>query len=386
MAAGAVSAQEVADALEAATTEGGRFNDMLKTIGEETAFGQIQILKGELEKLRADIAAGTAGNLGEAAGVATKGIQKFRGAAKSVAESATESQQSMLAWGTTAALVYNPMTVGYAAIALAFNSVTTAQREMIEETKNAKEELEDWEEALKTDKERQDEAFEASKSGQEIFARIAALREEAKQVQLGAKEYEIAKAKKSGATEQMIKDLRWELEFLEHLKKKEEERAAAKKKNDDDAKAAAKALKDAANEEKRRKEGLEKAADNLRKALETPLDNFIKEMNQLRLLKMKGLITMEERSALEAKVEDDFLAASDKDREELERAEATARGGREEFDVIAGIATAKSNAEAKRHAEAQAKREASNAYLNQIGNWLENLPGNIAALIPEPVE
>lgn len=68
MADGKISIGDVEDALDAATSSGGRFNQMLKKIGSETNFGAIQRMGGEIRKALADEAKPVVDAAGESAG------------------------------------------------------------------------------------------------------------------------------------------------------------------------------------------------------------------------------------------------------------------------------------------------------------------------------
>ncbi len=82
MGEGKISAEDVAKSLDAATSAGGRFADVLERIGTETNVGKIERLRGQLQLLRQDYFENLTDGLGDIGGSVADDLTEQRAAAK----------------------------------------------------------------------------------------------------------------------------------------------------------------------------------------------------------------------------------------------------------------------------------------------------------------
>lgn len=382
MADGKLSFQEFANALRDATSEGGRFHDMLKTIGEDTAFGKIQVFKGEIEKLRADLGANAAEASGEIAGVMTSGLQRLRNLAKESAKGSETTVKATTRGLTTAANAFFPPFILYnEALAFAFQSMEKAERKSLAIAKKAKNEVLDLTEVLKTDAEKKQELFDASDAGAAIRKRLRDLNLERKQLGMTADEKEIAAAKEAGASKVTVKMLEVELRLLAMAKQERKEKAELAEKE-------AKAVQDQIKAEEKRKKSIQDFAktlgEEINKSTIKPLDKFIQDINAINVLMQQGFISHAEARQLRNQREKNFLDENKKEIAGTQSATAATAGSREEFQLLAQINRQNRDTQ-RRHNEAQALREKMFGALRDNAGAVNNLPAALAELFPEPV-
>ena len=360
MADGAISIGDVEDALDAATSKGGRFNNMLQKIGSETNFGAIQRMAGEMRKALADKAKPAA----DAAGKTASWIADYLGKPEQIAILAKEIQRQRIKLGREASSVgglpgwmdpkkeSNWSNASYFGMDLA-KAHRQAQSELTE-LESVWNLTADW-------LERKENPFTGVGGAMEeiISNRVGAVSNLASGVSTLLKKTFAGVAEKVDVG-QLAKDA---IRMLS-----QDDKDAAKRQADDD-KVRQKALDDA-----------EVFAQDIRDSIKSPFEVLAEELvnvwnaaslfHQEKILGMKKLLSDFNESGPSGQNSSDAKAAGS--------------GSREEWTLLKQIGKGKED-EQRRHEAAQKLREAiSNRILNLFGPLAE-LPEAIADLLPEPI-
>lgn len=360
MADGAISIGDVEDALDAATSKGGRFNNMLQKIGSETNFGAIQRMAGEMRKALADKAKPAA----DAAGKTASWIADYLGKPEQIAILAKEIQRQRIKLGREASSVgglpgwmdpkkeSNWSNASYFGMDLA-KAHRQAQSELTE-LESVWNLTADW-------LERKENPFTGVGGAMEeiISNRVGAVSNLASGVSTLLKKTFAGVAEKVDVG-QLAKDA---IRMLS-----QDDKDAAKRQADDD-KVRQKALDDA-----------EVFAQDIRDSIKSPFEVLAEELvnvwhaaglrGQEKILGMKKLLSDFNESGPSGQNSSDAKAAGS--------------GSREEWTLLKQIGKGKED-EQRRHEAAQKLREAiSNRILNLFGPLAE-LPEAIADLLPEPI-
>jgi tape measure domain-containing protein len=318
MAEGKISAEDIREALTTATSEGGRFADALKRIGEETPAGQLLKMRGELEKLRDESFIPLTIVLGEYAKKTTDSVRGARQFVRTIVELRQSSNKFAKQVGKDIVLVSKVLG--------AFGSVnrifSTLLGHMIEIEETAKE----MEEAMIEAAEDQKEAI--SEVDKSIAERIALLRREREELEKGKEEFLILDYIRQGASDKYIEQLREELKLTKEAREEDEKRAEAKKKAERMAQQAQDDLKSAEQDRIKRAREIFDAVMGEASPLET-LQAGLQELKGLEDILDLGTI----KKAREQLFKEFQEAETDKVKE-AQDATAAAKGSVEEFELL----------------------------------------------------
>jgi tape measure domain-containing protein len=373
MSDGALSAQEVADALQAATSEGGRFANALKNIGEETDFGVIQRLRSEFEKLRADFMIPITAIVGSGASEALENLDKFREEARK--RMIFDPDKEVLPRDIVPELemldhVSGPAALGMKMYQKLIQTIIDEQRRAI---KASQAEVDiAMKDIMSSADEQEMSNYEVEDS---IHSKISAIRKEAEELRIGADEALIADLRRQGATEDYILALRKEMEELKKLQAEQKRLEEAEKQRHQEAMRRQRereaAAKKAENDRLRRIENERREAETLAKTVMTPLQVLEQEMSDIQ--RLAEFLTVDERVKLMEQARERF-EKSIKDKESNAMATAALRGSTEEFRMIAEINKSQIDKEQKMHNEAQHERKTTNNKLDLQIKGLSLLP------------
>lgn len=351
MAAGAVSADMIADALQSATSEGGRFNNMLDQIGK-TPFGQIQILRGEIQKLQADMGATPAFIGGRTADVISRILQSARAQLKVIAmagEDATFYADLL----TRSFENTNPILKG---LAFALRSMAAAEQSFYDTRVEAEERERDArKEAL------QDQAVEeiqALKIGR-IYAKFG--REEVERVRL------LIQLRRNGLEEEAKA-----LELAAQQADEQERRLNA--------------IKEASKEAQNAERAAKARRDALVRQHEDPVVGLERELTDLFRMEKMGMfadapgVVRAERERLTK----EFIDAKVKELGDSQReaADVATKGSKEEFNIMRDIAMKNADTADKRE---EIRHKARLDALEAVKTALDNLPADLSEFFPVPV-
>jgi len=361
MAEGAISADDVASALKSATSEGGRFANALERIGNETAFGQIQKLRGEFEKLRDEIYGPATEVAAGLAAVTTDAIRAGRQFVRIFAKGATKEAFEMKKKATLAEALLGAFT-GDVNLANVFGRLVIAN--LIEVERRAIEMEQAQVEAAETTQE------SYNKVNESIVDRIAKLRQERQEIVLGKDEYFIANAERLGASGQYIEQLRQELDLTNKAREADEKRIKASREAEERAKERQRAEKKAIEERRRQIEQDRKEAQALIESVFSPLEKLEQQMEEIQ--RLAKFLTPLQR----VKLMDQALEAFNKQEatETTQAAAAVTRGSVEEFKLIAQINSTQVDQQQKHHNEAQDQRKRMNKKLDKQIKGIDMLP------------
>jgi len=351
MAAGAVSADMIADALQSATSEGGRFNNMLDQIGK-TPFGQIQILRGEIQKLQADMGAAPAFIGGGTAEAISNILRNTRATLKVIAMAGEDAvfYADLLAKSfENSNLILKPLGFALRSMAMAEQSFHDTRVQAEEQERDArKEALQD----------RAVEQIQALKIGR-IYAKYG--QEQVEHVRL------LMDLRKEGLEEEAQS-----LELAKQEADEQERRLNA-------IKEASKEAKNAERAAKARRDAIVRQHEDPAVGLERQLSDLFRMERMGMFADAPGVVTAEKerltKDFIEAKVNQ--IVESQK-----EAAQVATKGSKEEFQIMRDIAMKNADSadsrEEKRH---KARMEAQEALKNAV----EALPEEISSLLPQAV-
>lgn len=361
MAEGAISTEDVASALRSATSEGGRFANALERIGDETAFGQIQKLRGEYEKLRDEIYGPIIEVASGLAALTTKAIRGGRQFVRFFAEGATKESFEMAKKMTLVEALLGAF-AGDANLANVFGRLVFAN--LIEVERRAME----MEQAQIDAAEQTEEAY--SKVNDSIVDRIAKLRQEREEIILGKDEYFIANAERLGASSKYITQLRDEINLTNQAREADEKRIKAEREAEERAARRQRAEKKAIEDRRRQIEQDRKAAEALLESVYSPLEKLEQQMQEIQ--RLAKFLTPLQR----VKLMDQALEAFNKQdaTETTQAAAAVTRGSVEEFKLIAEINSTQVDQQQKHHNEAQDQRKQMNKKLDLQITGIDMLP------------
>jgi len=351
MAGGAISAEMIADALRQATSEGGRFNDMLDQIGE-TPFGQVQILRGEIEKLKADMGSTPAFIGGGTADAISRILQSARMQLKVLAMAGEDA----VFWADGLAKSFensNPILKGLAyalrSMAMAEQSLYDTRVEREEQLRNARKE------AL------QDQAVEEIQSIKmgRIYAKYG--RDQVEHVRL------LTQLRREG--------LEKEAQSLELAKKEadeQERRLAAIKEASQEARSAERAAKS-------RRDAIVRRHEDPQVTLQRQLGDLFNMERMGMFAGAPGVATAEKerltQEFIDAKVNE--IVESQK-----EAAQVATKGSSEEFNIMRDISMKNADSAEKRE---EVRHKARLQAMESVKAALDALPADLAEFFPVPV-
>lgn len=430
MGQGKISADDVAKSLDAATSAGGRFANVLERIGTETNVGKIERLRGQLQLLRQDYFENLTDVIGNVGGNTADSLTEQRaGAKKAVSELRKGSFEGLkdFAYADIFAGGLKQM-AGIIALTKELNTEEEIKLKLVKDISK-------------------EQAFADSEQGKALAERIGQLKKETdlrKRFLDFASEFagptndlqsrfdreeEIRNAKAAGVPQNELEMLTKALDDalrLEGLEKMVEEM----KKVDDLGRQARQESRELLTDKERKKldseefidthgfagteaqieaakafdERIEKAWDNWQKIDKLADDGFFGQFreNNFEFAKQAfhDLIEAQEKAIKIAGQDDidkgkDALStiAAERDKQLEDRrlsakhkeATAATKGSKAEFKLLSSMQTQRLNAERQRHKEAQDLRGKMNKALTDLGLNLANLPPALAELFPEPV-
>ena len=318
MAEGRISAEDIRKALTTATSEGGRFADALKRIGEETPAGQLLKMRGELEKLRDDFFVPLTIVLGEFAGKTTASVRAARQFARTIVELQQSSNKFAKQVGKDVVLISKVFGT-FGSLGRIFSN-TLGFMIQIEDT------VKEIEQARIEAAEAEKEAI--SEVDKSISERIALLRREREELQKGKEEFLILDYIRQGASDKYIEQLREELRLTKEAREEDEKRAEAKKKAERMAQQAQDDLKSAEQDRIKRAREIFDAVMGEASPLQT-LQAGLQELKGLEDILDLGTI----KKAREQLFKEFQEAETDKVKE-AQDATAAAKGSVEEFELL----------------------------------------------------
>ena len=368
MAEGSISAEDIAHALKLATSEGGRFADALQRIGDETAFGGIQKLRGEYEKLRDEAYGPTTELLAMGARALTSAIRAGRKAvrffAKGMDEESRDRQTKLIASEAFFGLLTgNTDLLGNALSLLTFNMIEVERRAI------------EMEQAQIEASEGTEVAY--NRVNEQVTQRIAALRKEREEIELGADQAELNLYRRQGATDEFIDQLRQELELTKKIREEDEKRAEVARK--------AKKIIEERDKNKewwkdwfrarRNQPEMLKTAKEFADLIKTPFDRLIEQLKELR--GVAHILDEATMRAAEQQLKDQFIK-SQMEKERIGPAAAATRGSVEEFRLLQEMSGQKDQDAERRHQEQLLENKLQNENLADASTKLSNLPEEIA--------
>jgi len=375
MSDGSISAEDVASALRSATSEGGRFADALERIGNETAFGKVQKLRGEYEKLRDEMYGPGVEVLAEIASATTNAIRSYRGFVRMFARHETEEgfqrkKKAIASRSLLSVLFGQPSQIAGSAMNLITANMLEVERRAIEMEKAQIEASEKTEIAY-------------DKANESITERIAALRKERNELLMGKESYELMDLRRQGASDEYLDALRKEMQLLDEAKRKQKDAEEAEKKRHEAAMQRQKEKERALEKERadrlKQIEDDRRAAESLAKSIRTPLEVLEDEMTDIQ--KVAQFLTVNQRVKLMEQARERFNKAMQQDGQL--NASAATRGSVEEFRLLSEINKQQVDREQKNHNEAMGARDQTNRLLNLNISGLNILPVKLGAALSE---
>ncbi len=364
MADGAISINDVEDALKAATGEGGRFNKMLEKVGSETNFGAVQRLGGEMRKALADKAEGAA----DAAGNLSNTLANMIGdKPQQIADIATEIEKLRVKLAIDssrdigglpffldpkgAANVRNMTYLGYD-----LDQVLAKAQSQLTHLKSLR-----------------DESLAINELRERPFVGVGGIIGELVDEKTGA-----AKNIATGVGK-LVQN-----RFSEIAEMMDVDRLAKQ--------AIAMLARDDANSKKERERILEEEfgdlqknskefAERIRDSLKTPFEKLAEEIKQIQ---QSMFLDAGEQAQAIKNIFAKFAKENKKDIAASQSATAATEGSREEFQLLAQINRQNQDTQ-RRHNEAQGLREKMFGALRDNAGAVNNLPAALAELFPEPV-
>lgn len=364
MADGAISINDVEDALKAATGEGGRFNKMLEKVGSETNFGAVQRLGGEMRKALADKAEGAAdvaGNLfntlanmiGEKpqqiADIATE-IEKLR--VKLAIDSSRDiGGLPFFLDPKGAANVRNMTYLGYD-----LDQVLAKAQSQLTHLKSLR-----------------DESLAINELKERPFVGLGGIIGELVDEKTGA-----AKGIATGVGK-LVQNRFSEIAEMMDVDRLAKQAIAMLSKDDADAKKERERIleEEFGDLEKTSKE----FATRIRDSLRTPFEKLAEEIKQIQ---QSMFLDAGEQAQAIKNIFAKFAKENKKDIASSQSATAATEGSREEFQLLAQINRQNQDTQ-RRHNEAQVLREKMFGALRDNAGAVNNLPAALAELFPEPV-
>ncbi len=364
MADGAISINDVEDALKAATGEGGRFNKMLEKVGSETNFGAVQRLGGEMRKAFADkaaVAAGAAGSLSntlanmigdkpqQIADIATE-IEKLR--VKLAIDSSRDiGGLPFFLDPKGAANVRNMTYLGYD-----LDQVLAKAQSQLTHLKSLR-----------------DESLAINELKERPFVGVGGIIGELVDEKTGA-----AKGIATGVGK-LVQNRFSEIAEMMDVDRLAKQAIAMLSKDDADAKKERERIleEEFGDLEKTSKE----FATRIRDSLRTPFEKLAEEIKQIQ---QSMFLDAGEQAQAIKNIFAKFAKENKKDIASSQSATAATEGSREEFQLLAQINRQNQDTQ-RRHNEAQVLREKMFGALRDNAGAVNNLPAALAELFPEPV-
>lgn len=367
MAEGKVSTDDIYDALRAATSEGGRFADQLNRIGEETAFGQIMRLQGAVEKLRTEAFMPATVVLGHYASKTLTIIEDTRKFGRAIADMRKSASGVIRQFARDFELIAK-----FAGLQGMAGSLFSKLLIGIVDIEEAAKEME---EAMIEASENENVAI--SEVDKSIEKRIATLRREREELELGKDEFIIADAVRQGASEKYIQKLKRELELTRKVREEDEKRnevARKAKKIISERDENEKWWKDWMRDRRGQPQMLE-TAQQFADSIKTPFDKLVEQLRELR--GVAHILDKATMKAAERKLRDEFIEQEMR-KERLGPTAAATRGSVEEFRLLQQMSGQGQEAADRRHKEQMLNQELTNRNLATANTTLTNLPQQIA--------
>jgi tape measure domain-containing protein len=373
MADGTISFKEVGQALDSATSDAGRFANALQNIATETDFGRLQRFRSEFEKLRADIMIPITAAAGAVAGKSLDQLDEYRSQVKEkllfdpdADLEAKEIDKTLKLLDVFSGIAMIPLEAKKRMI----DAVIEEQRRAIKATKEqVNSELKELLEANES------QSVSNSEVEDSIHEKIAALREEAEVLRLGADEAEVQQLRRQGVSNEYIAQLRKEMQIVNDLKSKQKEQDDAEKKLHDERLKRIRerelAEKKSIQDRERDLQNQKKQAEAMAEAIMTPLERLEQEMAEIQ--KLSRFLTVQQRVKLMDKAKERFEAEL-AERNRSGEAAAVTRGSVEEFKLVAQINKTQVSQQQRLHDEAQGERKKTNTKLDLQIKALDLLP------------
>jgi len=372
MAEGKISIEDVQNAMDSATSKGGRFYKQLENVAELTASGKWQVAMGQLKELGATILQGAA----EASGDLANQISQAANNTKTLLDIWREFKQVYDSIPKWSVMVFVRGEEPEAKL-----KSTGSQTEwygMIPITRGERQEQpmnEDrWRRDEAAERERREDAAHEAQTRrseaiqQSIADRIAALKKENEELRDGADAVELRRMREEelAAT--------GETTHSDELEKLQQENARLKQE-----------MKDAERRQREDESALradQRTADRLMRQYEDPLTRAGREQAEIARLERQGMITPEVAAQERERITKEYLASQVDEIVEAEKESAAVAGknSKEEFEMLRRISTKNASSaeklEERRHAEQQAE-------LNMINTGISLLPEAISSFIPQ---
>jgi len=356
MAEGKISIEDVQDALDAATSEGGRFYGQLDKVAKLTTSGAWQVAMGQLKELGAEI-------FGEYAKATKRGADNIATAAeqtKTLLQRFRDFKQLYRDLRPRYDFLgrYDPTIVG---VSSGPGMTRDFERGEDRFRRNYAAEAEEEADAY-------NERAEAIQ--QSIADRIVALQRENEVLREGADAVELRRMREEelAATGETTHSDELEKAQQENARLKQEKKDAERRQREDES-----ALR-----------ADQRTADRLMKQYEDPLTTAGREQAEIARLERQGMITPEVAAQERERITKEYLASQVDEIVEAEKESAAVAGknSKEEFEMLRRISTKNASSaeklEEKRHAEQQAE-------LNMINTGISLLPEAISSLLPQAI-
>jgi tape measure domain-containing protein len=356
MAEGKISIEDVQDALDAATSEGGRFYGQLDKVAKLTTSGAWQVAMGQLKELGAEI-------FGEYAKATKRGADNIATAAeqtKTLLQRFRDFKQLYRDLRPRYDFLgrYDPTIVG---VSSGPGMTRDFERGEDRFRRNYAAEAEEEADAY-------NERAEAIQ--QSIADRIVALQRENEVLREGADAVELRRMREEelAATGETTHSDELEKAQQESARLKQEKKDAERRQREDES-----ALR-----------ADQRTADRLMKQYEDPLTTAGREQAEIARLERQGMITPEVAAQERERITKEYLASQVDEIVEAEKESAAVAGknSKEEFEMLRRISTKNASTaeklEQKRHDEQQAE-------LNMINTGISLLPEAISSLLPQAI-
>lgn len=356
MSEGKISIEDVQDALDAATSEGGRFYGQLDKVAKLTTSGAWQVAMGQLKELGAEI-------FGEYAKATKRGADNIATAAeqtKTLLQRFRDFKQLYRNLRPRYDFLgrYDPTIVGVSS-----GPGMTRDLERGEDRFRRNYAAEAEEEA-----DVYNERAEAIQ--QSIADRIVALQRENEVLREGADAVELRRMREEelAATGETTHSDELEKAQQESARLKQEKKDAERRQREDES-----ALR-----------ADQRTADRLMRQYEDPLTTAGREQAEIARLERQGMITPEVAAQERERITKEYLASQVDEIVEAEKESAAVAGknSKEEFEMLRRISTKNASTaeklEQKRHDEQQAE-------LNMINTGISLLPEAISSLLPQAI-
>lgn len=354
MAEGKISIEDVQDALDSATSEGGRFYGQLDKVAKLTTSGSWQVAMGQLKELGATI-------FSDAAKDTKRGADNIATAAENTKTLIERWREFKRVYGSLRPRYdwlgrYDPTITGVSS-----GPGMTMDLERGEDR---------WRRNYAAEAEAEADAYNERGEAiqQSIADRIAALQRENEELREGADAVELRRMREEelAATGRTTHSDELERVQEENARLKEEKKDAERRQREDES-----ALR-----------ADQRAADRIMRQYEDPLTTAGREQAEIARLEQQGMITPEVAAQERERITKEYLASQVDEIVEAEKESAAVAGknSKEEFEMLRRISTQNASSAEKleqtRHAEQQAE-------LHMINTGISMLPEAISSFIPQ---